>query len=295
MRIAKKRNMKKIFNKILIYVGVLAVLGVVLFPYMWMVSGSFKTTLEIQSADSTIEGKEPKWIPEKFTLENYKKINKTVPMFHYFKNSLIVSTGSMFFSILISLFAAYALSRFKFKLKKSYEMALFSTQMFPGIAFLIPYFVLFIFFKKLTGIQLVNSYKGLIFTYTSFALPFSILMLRNFLDSIPRELDEQAKIDGCNNIQILFRIIVPLAMPGIVSVGIFSFIMSWAEILFATILTGHETKTVSIGLLGYITALSDNWAGMMAACIFVTVPVLIFFTFLQKHIIAGMTDGATKG
>lgn len=120
-------------------------------------------------------------------------------------------------------------------------------------------------------------------------------MLRNFLDSIPREIDEQAQIDGCTPFGALMRVILPLSKPGIAAVGIYSFIMAWNEVLFATVLTGRETKTVALGLLEYITAQQARWSGMMAACILVSIPVLILFSFMQKYIIEGLVAGATKG
>ncbi len=140
-----------------------------------------------------------------------------------------------------------------------------------------------------------NTFHGLIFTYTSFALPFSILMLREFLDSIPKEIDEQAQIDGCNKFQIIFKIILPLSLPGMVSIAIYSFIMAWNEMLFATQLTGKETKTVSIGLMDYITQNQADWNGMMAACIVTSIPVLIIFIFLQKQIVEGYIHSGLKG
>ncbi len=288
-------NTRKIFSRIGVYTGVVILLAVVLIPYLWMVSGSFKTTLEIQSADIMEPELEPTWLPRKFTWENYLAANKSVPMLRYMKNSLIISTGTMIVSILLSLFAAYALSRFRFSWKKPYTLTLLSTQMFPGIAFLIPYFMLFMLIKKYIGIPMKDTYWGMILTYSTFALPFSVLMLRNFLDTIPVEIDQQAMIDGCSRPQIVFRIILPLALPGIASVGIFSFIMAWNEILFATVLTGRDTRTVSLGLMEYITAQQANWGGMMAACILVSIPVLIFFTLLQKQIVSGLVQGATKG
>ncbi|NLY90046.1 MAG: carbohydrate ABC transporter permease [Firmicutes bacterium] len=260
-----------------------------------MVSGSFKTSLEIQAADVTRPGLEPRWIPRKFTLENYANVNKTVRMLDYFRNSIIISLGTMFFSVLISVTAAYALSRFNFKGKELFALGVASTQMFPGIAFLIPYFILFTFVNRYLGIQLRNTYPGMILTYTTFAIPFSILMLRNFLDTVPREIDEQAQIDGCSPFGALFRVIIPLSAPGIVAVGIYSFIMAWNEVLFAAILTGRETKTVAIGLLEYITQQQARWSGMMAACILVSIPVLLLFTFMQRQIVEGLVSGATKG
>ncbi len=289
------KMVKFLTNRILVYSAVIIVAVAVLSPYLWMVSGSFKSTRELQTADCTIPDQEPTWIPRDFSWDNYININETVPMLGYFVNSMITSTGTMVFSIIISMFAAYGMSRVRFSFKKTYEMSLYATQMFPGIAFLIPFFLIFIFVGRTLNIQLIDTFKGLILTYTSFALPFSILMLRNYISSIPIEIDEQARIDGCTRAQVIFRIIFPLALPGIVSVGIFSFIMAWSEILFASIITRGNTKPVSIGLMDYITTFQTNWGGMMAACIVISIPILIFFTFLQKYIISGMTEGATKG
>lgn len=282
-------------GKLFLYLTVIFVITMVLAPYMWMVSGSFKKTFEIQSADITKPGLEPRWIPRDFTLRNYKEVNKNVPMLRYLTNSLIMAIGATFFSTIISLLAAYALSRIRFTWKKTYEIGLFSTQMFPGVAFLIPYFVLFMYFRRLTGIPMRNTFHGLIFTYTSFSLPFAILMMRDFLLSVPIEIDEQAEIDGCNKTQIIFKIILPLSLPGIVSISIYSFIMAWNEILFASQLTGRETRPVSLGLMDYVTINHANWGGMMAACIVCTIPMLIIFTMMQRQIVEGYVQSGMKG
>lgn len=289
------RLLLNILTKVSLYAAVLLLVLLVLAPYMWMVSGSFKTTLEIQSADSLVKGLEPSWIPRNITLENYAWINKTVPMLRYLKNSLIIALGTTLLTTLISLFAAYAMSRLRFGWKKAYEVVLYSTQMFPGVAFLIPYFILFMMIKNFLGIPMRNTYHGIIFTYTSFSLPFAILMLRNYLNSIPKDIDEQAMIDGCNKMQIIFRIILPLSMPGITSIGIYSFIMAWNEMLFATQITGRDTKTVSLGLMDYITLNNAYWGQMMAACIVVTIPVLILFTVMQRQIVEGYINSSIKG
>ncbi len=143
------------------------------------------------------------------------------------------------------------------------------------------YFILFTLIKRYIGLPMRDTYWGMIFTYSSFALPFAVLMLRNYLDSIPKDIDEQAMIDGCSKAQIVFRIILPLSMPGIASVGIYAFIMAWNEILFASVLTGQSTRTISLGLMEYITAQQANWGGMMAACILVSIPVLISLPFTK--------------
>jgi multiple sugar transport system permease protein len=289
------RKRQQVLGRITIYLLVLLVLAMVLLPFLWMLSGSLKTSLEIQGADVMDPAKYPRWWPRTFTFENYIEANNTVRILDYFKNSLIISIGTMISGVLLSVMAAYALSRYAFRGRGVYVMSLLMTQMFPGVLFLIPYFVLFVWFKNLTGIPMRDTYWGMILTYTSFALPFSILMLRNYLESIPREIDEQAALDGCTPWGTLFRIILPLSKPGMAAVGIYCFIMAWNEVLFASVLTGQYTKTVSIGLLEYITTQQARWAQMMAACVIVSIPVLILFTIMQKQIVDGLVAGATKG
>ncbi|MCJ7666064.1 MAG: carbohydrate ABC transporter permease, partial [Actinobacteria bacterium] len=139
------------------------------------------------------------------------------------------------------------------------------------------------------------TYWGMIFTYTSFALPFSIWMMRGYFNTIPREIDEQAQIDGCTKAGALFRVILPLAKPGVAAIAIYGFMISWGEVLFASVLTGKDTTTVAIGVLRYITTQENRWGGMMAACVLVSLPVLVFFTIVQKYMVSGLTAGAIKG
>lgn len=291
----RRGRMRRALSWILFYGAVGLVLLTVLIPYGWMVSGSFKTSLELQGSDVTRPGFEPSWIPRSFTWENYQNVNRTVPMLDYFQHSLIISGGTMIIATVLAFLAAYALSRFDFPGRQVYIVSVLSTQMLPGILFLIPYFILFTWINHRFGIQLRNTYPGLILTYTSFALPFSIVMLRSFLDTIPKELDEQAQIDGASRLRTLFSVIFPLARPGLAAVAIYAFIMGWNEILFASVLTGRNTRTVAIGLLEYITAQEARWTGMMAASVLVSIPVVVLFTLMQRAIIDGLVAGATKG
>jgi len=294
---AKRRRVdwRTVAGRIGFVLAVTVVLAVVLVPYLWMVSGSFKSTVELQAADVTRPGQEPSWIPRQFTLDNYRNVNRTVRILDYFVNSLIISTGTMVVGTTLALLAAYALSRWAFPGRNAYIVSVLSTQMLPGILFLIPYFILFTWLRNQFGLQLRDTYTGMIITYTSFALPFSIVMLRSFLDSIPMELDEQAQIDGASRLRILFSVLLPLARPGIVSVAIYCFIMGWNEVLFASVLTGTGTRTVAVGLLEYITAQESRWTMMMAASIIVSMPVLVIFSFLQRYVISGLVSGAVKG
>ena len=290
-----KRKTRKIIKGVFLYLTVALIVISVLLPFFWMVSSSFKSSLEIQAADIKTPGQEPTWIPRRPTLENYITVNKVVKIADYFKNSIIISLGTMIFCLLIAVLAGYSISRFNFPGRTPYTISVLSTQMFPGILFLIPYFVMFISITNITGLPMRNTYWGMIFTYTSFALPFSIWMLRGYFNTIPREIDEQAQIDGCTKAGALFRVILPLAKPGLVAIAIYGFMMAWGEVLFASVLTGKDTTTVAIGVLRYITTQENRWGGMMAACVLVSLPVLAFFTLLGKYMISGLTAGATKG
>jgi multiple sugar transport system permease protein len=278
-----------------IYAAAVLLVAYVLAPYAWMVSASFKTTNEIQATDIMERGREPTLVPRAPTLDNYRKMNDTVPMLDYLRNSLVIACGTMLATVTLSFLAAYVLSRFRGRATRMYSAALYATQMFPGIAFLIPYVLMLTVFNRAIGVQLKNTYAGLILTYTGFALPFCALMMSGFLASVPRSLDEQAQIDGCGRLATLFRVILPVSTPGIVSVGIYAFVMAWNEMLFGSILMGSDTKGVSLGLMQYITNNAAYWGGMMAACIVTSIPMFLFFAFLQKQIIGGLTSGAVKG
>lgn len=277
-------------KKVLFVFAIFLVLLFVLGPYMWMVSNSFKHDLEIQGAA-------PRWIPRTFTTANYIRAFKLVPLLKYFKNSMIISTGTTILTLLLGTLAAYSISRFRFRGKTPYIISLFSTQVLPGVLFLIPYYVIFIWIKSNFGIPMRDTYHGMILTYTQFALPFATLMIRNYLDSVPKEIDEQAMIDGCSRAGALFRVIIPLAKPGIAAAGIYAFWMGWNEILFAQYLTqrADNARPLSVGLLDFRQQTRAQWGSMMAACIVTTIPVVILFSLLSKQIISGLTSGATKG
>lgn len=279
-------TLKKILFALAIFLVLLFVLG----PYMWMVSSSFKHDLEIQGAA-------PRWIPRIFTTSNYIRAFKLVPLIQYFKNSIIISTGTMFLTLFLGTLAAYSISRFRFRGRTPYILSLFSTQVLPGVLFLIPYYVIFLWINNTFGVKMRDTYHGMILTYTQFSLPFATLMIRNYLDSVPREIDEQAMIDGCSRAGALFRVILPLAKPGIAAAGIYAFWMGWNEILFAQFLTqrADNARPLSIGLLDFRQQQRAQWGSMMAACIMTTIPVIILFSLLSRQIISGLTSGATKG
>lgn len=234
------------------------------------------------------------WIPSVVTVQPFLDIWTTVPLARYFLNSVVVSVISTVFSVLIATLAAYAVSRWRFHGKETFRIAVLSTQMFPGIMFLLPIYLIFIFVGQAIHVALIGSLLGLIITYLTFALPFSIWMLIGYFESIPRELDEAAKVDGAGAVRTLLQVIVPTAVPGIVSVAIFAFMTAWGEILFASVLTTEKTRTLSIGLEAYATEYNVYWNQVMAASLVVSVPVVVGFLLLQKYFVAGFTAGAVK-
>ena len=257
------------------------------FPLYTIVITSLKPLRDVQAVW--------RWVPSQVTLRPYLEMWETVPLARYFMNSLIISTCSTVIAVLIAILAAYAISRYRFRGRQPFRFLILSTEMFPGILFLLPLFIIFVNIEQIIGIKLYGSYAGLIITYLTFALPFSIWMLVGFFDSIPRELEEAAMVDGATALGALFRILIPLSTPGIIAVGIFAFLTAWGEVLFASVLTDEGTRTLAIGLQGYSTRSDVYWNQLMAASIVVSVPVVAAFLALQRYFVQGIAATGVKG
>lgn len=265
----------------------LSVLGIfTLLPVYVMVTSALKPLADVQG-DFT-------WFPTHLTLQPFFDMWRTIPLARYFLNSVVVSSIASLASVAIALLAGYAVSRYRFRGRQAFSVVVLSTQMFPGILFLLPLFVIFVNLGEATGLPLYGSRLGLIITYLTFTLPFSIWMLVGYLDSIPRELDEAAKVDGNGPLGALFRVVVPAALPGIVAVAIYAFMTAWGEVLFASVMTDDSTRTLAVGLQGYATQNNIYWNQIMAASLTVSVPVVVGFLLLQRFLVAGMTAGAVK-
>lgn len=234
------------------------------------------------------------WIPTNITFQPFIDMWSTVPLGRYFVNSLVVCTVATVFSLIIATFAAYGVSRWNFKGKSAFTTAVLSTQMFPGVLFLLPLFLIFTNLGNTLGIQLVGSWLGLIITYLTFTLPFSIWMLAGYFETIPRELDEAAMVDGSGPMGALFRVILPSARPGLVAVGIYSFMTAWGEVLFASVMTNGLGSTLAVGLQQYSTQTNVYWNQVMAASLVVSIPVVAAFLIVQRQFVAGLTAGAVK-
>jgi multiple sugar transport system permease protein len=272
--------------KVVRWVGLTLLTLFTVIPIYVMLTSALKPLKDVQGAFH--------WIPTTLTIEPFIDMWKTVPLATYFLNSVIVSVSATVFSVVIALFAAYALSRYRFPGRQVFSVTVLSTQMFPGILFLLPLFLIFVNLGNATGIELFGSRLGLIITYLTFTLPFSIWMLVGYLDSIPRDLDEAAQVDGNGPVGALLRVVVPAAMPGIIAVAVYAFMTAWGEVLFASVMTDDSSRTLAVGLQGYATQNDVYWNQVMAASLVVSVPVVVGFLLLRRYLVSGLMAGAVK-
>ncbi|MCP2169421.1 carbohydrate ABC transporter permease [Goodfellowiella coeruleoviolacea] len=257
-----------------------------LVPLYVMVSSSVKPLRDVQGPFTAV--------PSTITLQPFVDMWRTVPLARYFVNSAVIALGAMVCSMVIAILAAYAVSRFRFRGRGTFLTSALATQMFPGILFLLPLFLIFVNLDRGFGLELFGSRVGMVITYLTFALPFSIWLLAGYFDAIPRELDEAALVDGTGPLGALFRVLLPAALPGVAAVAVYSFMTAWTEVLFASVLTTSETRTLAVGLRAYATQSNVYWNQVMAASLVVSVPVLLGFLLLQRALVQGLTAGAVK-
>lgn len=235
-------------------------------------------------------------LPHHWQPQNYLLMWQTVNLGRYLANSLLVSTLTGGMASILGLGAAYVVSRFRFALRGAFTLSLLATQMFPSVLILLPVYVIFASAQNLLGITIIGTYGGLVLTYMTLALPFAILMLSNYLRGIGMEVEEAALIDGASRKDILLRMILPLASPGMVVAFIFSFLFSWNDVLFASVLTTPSTRTLAVGLQSYV---ADNnavlWNQLMGASLVSAVPSVVLFLLVQGYIVHGLTQGSVKG
>jgi multiple sugar transport system permease protein len=225
---------------------------------------------------------------------NYVDLWRNIDFGLYLKNSFIVCLGVMIVAMVLASMGGYALARYNFPGKNMFGYSVLATQMVPGIMLLLPLYLMFINFSKVTGIIVKGSYGGLILTYAAYFVPFSIWILRGFFASLPKELEEAALVDGCGPIQAFFRIIIPSALPGIIATGVYVFLSAWDELMFAWVLTDERTYTIPVGIRLFVGNFQNRYDLMMAAATVSTIPVMILFFMMQKHIVSGLTAGAVK-
>ena len=229
-------------------------------------------------------------IGDSFSTEHFSKILEGASFWIWFRNSLIVSIGTSLLGLVIAIPAGYAFSRYKFTGRDVSMFAFLLVQMFPGIIILVPYFLV----MKTLG--LLNSHLGLILAYCVTALPLCVWMLKGFFDTVPRELEEAATLDGCNQFQVFTKVVLPLSLPAVAVTALFSFLAAWNEFLLAlTFNTSNDMYTLPVGLASLISSTGQAWGDFAAASILVSLPVALLFLFFQKFLIEGLAAGGVKG
>jgi len=279
---ATTKKAKERIARIWVFVGL--AFGTVFagFPVFWMLSSSFKKNSEIFAYP-------PQLITDGFSIDAYLTILNDPVKLRFFFNSYLVALSVTALTLLVATLAAYAFSRYEFQGRKSLNLIILSVQAVPPITLLIP------FFGLIVVLRLYNTYQGLILTYMVFTLPYAIIMMTAYFNTLPKELDEAATIDGAGPMKVLTRVLVPISIPGMVSVGTYTFMIAWNEYLFALTLTRTEDmRTVPIGIQLLMGQHSYEWNEMMAMSILGSLPVLLLFLFFQRYFIGGLTSGSLK-
>lgn len=268
----------------LVYIALIFFSLIAVFPLFWLISSSLRSGTEIFS---------PVLWPKNVTFEAYQYTLRYFPFLDWFRNSTLISLSATAISVFVSSLAAYSLSRFSSRGKQLLSRGILLAYMFPGVLFILPMFVLF------HRIGLLDTKIGLIAAYSMTGLPFAMWLLTAYFETIPREIDEAARIDGASNFQVYWRVVMPVAKPGLATAAIFAFINAWNEFLLALILINSDSnKTLPVGLYAQMGGKAGEailWNVRMASSVMVILPMLIIFLVLNKQITRGLTAGALKG
>lgn len=275
--------MKKKKSTWLTYLVLILCAIFVIFPVFWMASISFRPNGDVFTSPIQL-------FPQTFTLEAYKKIFSNAKIPTYFLNSYINGILVTILATIVGIMAGYALSRYNFKGKYLFNTFVISTQSIPHVTLIIPFFILMVAYN------LYDTRLGLIIAFISFSLPYSIVMLVGYFNSVSTEIDEAARIDGASDFRTLWQVVVPIARPGIVSTMIYTFILAWNEYIFTmTLVRSDELKTVPIGIALLKGEAAYEWNMLMAMSLLGSIPVLIIYLLGQKQFIAGLGAGGVKG
>ncbi len=281
---ARKAVAKKWFEQAIVTLCALTVLMIVLLPLFWMLASSFKPNIELFQRPPAIVTPNP-------TFEHYVELWDFTSFPRYFLNTFLVAGIACVVGIIISLISVYAVTRFEFIAVRAFTFGVLFIYMLPPILLALP------FFRIWYQLDMLNSLPALAITYLTITLPFSLWILRPYIEAIPRSLEEAAMIDGCTRFQAFRKVIVPQAWPGIVASFVFTFVVVWNELLYSLVLISDETKrTVSLGIASLILETSVfSWGLVNAAGVLATVPVLFLFAFAARQMVSGLGAGAVKG
>ncbi|MET7450940.1 carbohydrate ABC transporter permease [Streptomyces sp. NPDC005574] len=252
------------------------------FPVYWMLNTAFKPAKDAIDPD-------PSLLPTGFTLSNFSRALDIADFWGPVGRSLIVSLSVVAIGIVVGMLAALAISRFAFRGRKIVIVGILAVQMIPLVAMIIPVFLL------LNDLEQYDKLTGLILTYLTFILPFTVWTLRGFIVNIPRELEEAAMVDGCSRTGAFIRVVFPLLAPGMVATSVYGFIQAWNEYLYALMLLSQKNQTATVWLGNFTTKHGTEYAPMMAGSTMMAVPIVVLFLLVQRKMAAGLTAGAVKG
>lgn len=265
------------------YLALAGYVAFALFPLYWLAKIAVTPDKLIFSEGTAL-------VPSTFTFENFHTVLLQTDFLAYFRNSLIVSLGTAAITTMIAAAAGYAFSRFDFSGKRLIIALMLITQMFPLLMIIAP------IYKIVATLGLLNSLTSLIIVYTAFNIPFATFLMQSFFDGIPKDLEEAGMIDGCTRFEALRKIVLPLTLPGLGATLGFIFTAAWSELLFALMLiNSNDAMTFPVGLLTFVSKFSVDWGQMMAAGVLALVPSCLFFIFIQRYLVQGLTTGAVKG
>jgi multiple sugar transport system permease protein len=267
----------------LFYFPLFLVLLFILFPFYWTLNTAFKRETDIFSHHL-------QYFPSPATFHNFINAWNGVGFSVYFKNSMTVSLVAVFFTIILSVLAGYALGRFNFKGKKAMMLTLLCTQFIPHTMMIIPFFIIF------KHLGLISNLLSLVIVYTTFQVPFNAVVMKGFVSNVPKELEEAAMVDGCGMLRAILHVVLPVLLPGLIATGAFAFIGCWNEFLFALILINKSSQfTIPVGLNFMVGEYTISYGSLAAGSVIALIPAVLIFAYVQKYLVQGLSAGAVKG
>ncbi|MYV50138.1 carbohydrate ABC transporter permease [Streptomyces sp. SID2888] len=281
---APRRETTRRLRRLPLHAGAALTVAICLFPVYWMVTTAFKPSRDIQSTD-------PQFLPRTWTLEHFRTAVQADGFAQFWRNSLLVTAGAVLLSLVVALAAAFAVARMRWRGRRQFVLAVFIAQMAPWESLIIPIYII----ARDTG--MLDRLLTLTLVYFMITLPFTVIVLRGFMTTIPPELEEAAQVDGCNRFQAFRRIALPLLAPGLMATSLFGFITAWNEFAYANflIIKSQDQRTLPVWLSSFQDTFGTDWGATMAASTLFALPALVIFLALQRHVTSGLASGAVKG
>jgi len=277
------RPWARVFRRGWVYLAVVPLLVIFLFPYLWLLSGAFKSAREVFAVP-------PHLIPLHPTLANFSDVLQRPVIRRFFLNSIVITAITLVVNLMLGSAAAFALSIYQFRGRRTIVLATLATQLFPAVIIVIP------LYRTWGALGLLNSLQALIITYIAYTLPLAVWMLTGYMRTIPFEIVSAALVDGASRAQLYWRIVMPLALPGLAATAVYVSLVTWNEFIFAlTLTTTDEVRTVTVGLYSFIGEFVYNWNLLLAMAVLMVLPITALFLCLQRFLVQGLTAGATKG